>query len=258
MAIGTLEAISAIVGITKKLGWFSETHWPGDLEKAMYNLEKLEGRQLSSLRSRRDTARKYYLKHHHAAPWDKRHYQKLFYNAVRAWANAMNAEARAFEQRVKAEAQRKEAERQKIIADLTVKINSIQTLADVDSVKKAILSSTLLSESDKNNLLALLVVKTNKIKAKIQQEQAKFINRMKTEIPRAFTVGDINRIETLINSNVYINQEQRKMLIGMLDQHKTALIPMAKKAVLYVSSLVERRKRDPYYLLAQMLKLKDC
>jgi len=251
----TLRVISAIVGISKKLGWFSETHWPGDLEKAMYDLEKLEGRKLYHLRSRRDTARKYYLKHHHAAPWDKRHYQKLFNNAVRAWANAMNAEARAFEQKLKAEAQRKEAERQRIISNLTDKINSIQTLADIDSVKKAILSSTLLRESDKNNLLALLVVKTNKIKAKIEQEQAKFIARMKTEIPRAFTVGDINRIETLINSNVYINQDQRKMLIGMLDQHKAALIPMAKKAVLYISSLVEKRKRDPYYLLTQMLRV---
>jgi len=108
MPIGAIEILSGVYSITKSLGWFSETHWPEELDKAIADLEKLEGRSLPELHSLRDTAYKYYKKHHSALPWDKRHYQKLFNNAVKACANAIAREAEAYKAKIEAEKAAKE------------------------------------------------------------------------------------------------------------------------------------------------------
>jgi len=108
MAIGAIEILSGVYSITKSLGWFSETHWPSELDKAIADLEKLEGRSLPELHSLRDTAYSYYKKHHSALPWDKRHYQKLFNNAVKACANAIAREAEAYKAKIEAEEAAKE------------------------------------------------------------------------------------------------------------------------------------------------------
>ena len=103
MAIPVTTVISGVIAITKSLGWFSETHWPEELDKAIAELERLEGRSLPELHSLRDTAHKYYIKHHHALPWDKPHYQKMFNNAVKACANAIARETEAYKAKIEAE-----------------------------------------------------------------------------------------------------------------------------------------------------------
>jgi len=103
MAIPVTTIISGVIAITKSLGWFSETHWPEELDKAIAELERLEGRSLPELHSLRDTAYSYYKKHHSALPWDKSHYQKLFNNAVKACANAIAREAEAYRAKIEAE-----------------------------------------------------------------------------------------------------------------------------------------------------------
>ena len=103
MAIPVTTIISGVIAITKSLGWFSETHWPEELDKAIAELERLEGRSLPELHSLRDTAYSYYKKHHSALPWDKSHYQKLFNNAVKACANAIAREAEAYKAKIEAE-----------------------------------------------------------------------------------------------------------------------------------------------------------
>jgi len=111
MAIPVATILSGVIAITKNLGWFSETHWPEELDKAIADLERLEGRILPELRSLRDAAYSYYKKHHSALPWDKSHYQKLFNNAVKACANAIAREAEAYRAKIEAkEAAKIEAE----------------------------------------------------------------------------------------------------------------------------------------------------
>jgi len=105
-----LTALSGLKSVATSLGWFSETHWPSELDRTITELERLEGRTLTEIRSLRDKAYSYYKKHHRAMPWDKAHYQKMFNNAVQACAQALQREITAYQKRAEEEAKRAEEE----------------------------------------------------------------------------------------------------------------------------------------------------
>lgn len=96
MPVSIVTTLATVLKIAAGLGWFSESHWPSEVDEAIDALEEVEGRELPELREKRATAHIYYLKHHHAAPWDKPHYLKMFQNAVKDLAKAIEEEANRF------------------------------------------------------------------------------------------------------------------------------------------------------------------
>jgi len=91
--MGTAEIITTVLSIIAGLGWFSSTHWPSELDDAQDQLRQFPEVDIERLETLRGEAYHYYLKHHHAAPWDKPKYLKLFQNAINNWAEAIKEEA---------------------------------------------------------------------------------------------------------------------------------------------------------------------
>lgn len=94
--IGAIEAIGKILAITGSLGWFSESHWPSEVDEAIARLEEVEGRELPELREKRAYAYEMMLKHHHAEPWNKPWRLKKFQDAIKDLAKAIEEEAKKF------------------------------------------------------------------------------------------------------------------------------------------------------------------
>jgi len=88
-----IAIVKGVLAILDWLGWFSEADWPEKLDEAQDMLRQLPGVDIVRLEDLRAEAHKYYLKHHHALPWDKPHYLKLFQQAVRNWAVGLKEEA---------------------------------------------------------------------------------------------------------------------------------------------------------------------
>lgn len=96
MPVDIITAIGGILKIAIGLGWFSESHWPGEVDEAIDILEEAEGRDLLELREKRAYAYEMMLKHHHAEPWNKSWRLKKFQNAVQDLGRAIEEEANRF------------------------------------------------------------------------------------------------------------------------------------------------------------------
>ena len=94
--IDPLTILKGILTIAAALGWFSESHWPSEVDEAIDKLEALEGRELPELREKRAYAYEMYLKHHHAEPWNKPWRLEKFQRAIVDLAKAIKAEAEKY------------------------------------------------------------------------------------------------------------------------------------------------------------------
>lgn len=96
MAIDFITVIGGILKTAAALGWFSESHWPREVDEAIDALEEAEERELPELREKRAYAYEMYLKHHHAEPWNKPWRLKKFQDAIKDLAKAIEEEAKRF------------------------------------------------------------------------------------------------------------------------------------------------------------------
>lgn len=95
-----IAIVKTVLSIIAGLGWFSSADWPEELDNAHNELKQVPGVDVDRLDALAIEAHKWYLKQHHAAPWDKPYYLKKFQEAVRAWVIAVKDEAEKAAERI--------------------------------------------------------------------------------------------------------------------------------------------------------------
>jgi len=103
MPASVVTILATVLKIAAGLGWFSESHWPSEVDEAIDALEEAEGRELPGLREKRAYAYEMMLKHHHAEPWNKPWRLKKFQDAIKDLAKAIEEEANRFKAEKEAE-----------------------------------------------------------------------------------------------------------------------------------------------------------